>query len=163
MKWNHGIDYGPVPAHTWSFFELGSAPLAIDHFVQSLKVHSWLESKWECKLPRVPADCTIEAYNAREKLGFDLCFWAWTLNPPGNRKYTSRRPSDMSRQINRTVTVPESVRSNDHLSVCLSACGVIQSSQSSDHHDAVVLAHPRWVQSHATHHDQQITMSLGWL
>ena len=33
MKRNHGIDDGPVPAHAWSFLELGSAPLAIDHFV----------------------------------------------------------------------------------------------------------------------------------
>ena len=33
MKRNHGIDYGPVPVHAWSFLELGSAPLAIDHFV----------------------------------------------------------------------------------------------------------------------------------
>ena len=32
------IDYGPVPAHAWSFLELGSAPLAIDHFV-------WLSHK----------------------------------------------------------------------------------------------------------------------
>jgi len=38
MKRNHGIDYGPVPAHAWSFLELGSAPLAIDHFV-------WLSHK----------------------------------------------------------------------------------------------------------------------
>jgi len=38
MKRNHGIDYGPVPAHAWSFLELGSVPLAIDHFV-------WLSHK----------------------------------------------------------------------------------------------------------------------
>jgi len=34
MKRNHGIDYGPVPAHAWSFLELSSAPLAIDHFME---------------------------------------------------------------------------------------------------------------------------------
>jgi len=33
MKRNHGIDYGQVAVHAWSFLELGSAPLAIDHFV----------------------------------------------------------------------------------------------------------------------------------
>ena len=38
MKRNHGIDYSPVPVHAWSFLELGSAPLAIDHFV-------WLSHK----------------------------------------------------------------------------------------------------------------------
>ena len=38
MKWNHGIDYGPVHAHARSFLKLGSAPLAIDHFV-------WLSHK----------------------------------------------------------------------------------------------------------------------
>ena len=38
MKRNHGVDYGPVPAHAWSFLELGSAPLAIDHF-------AWLSHK----------------------------------------------------------------------------------------------------------------------
>jgi len=39
MKRNHGIDYGPVPAHAWSFLELGSAPLAIDHFVWLSHMH----------------------------------------------------------------------------------------------------------------------------
>ena len=39
MKRNHGIDYGPVPVHEWSFLELGSAPLAIDHFVWLSRKH----------------------------------------------------------------------------------------------------------------------------
>ena len=36
---NHGIDYGPVPVHTWSFSEPGSAPSATDHFVWLSHVH----------------------------------------------------------------------------------------------------------------------------
>ena len=39
MKRNHCIDYHPVPAHAWSFLELGSAPLAIDHFMWLSHVH----------------------------------------------------------------------------------------------------------------------------
>ena len=39
MKRNHGIDYDLVPVHAWSFLELGSAPLAIDHFVWLLHKH----------------------------------------------------------------------------------------------------------------------------
>ena len=36
---NHGIDYGPVPVHAWSFREPGSAPSATDHFVWLSHVH----------------------------------------------------------------------------------------------------------------------------
>ena len=39
MRRNHGIDYGSVPVHAWSFREPGSAPSATDHFVWLSHVH----------------------------------------------------------------------------------------------------------------------------
>ena len=57
MKRNHGIDYGPVPALAWLFLELGSAPLAIDHFVWLL--HS---------LPtNVTASTSLTSFNRQHK------------------------------------------------------------------------------------------------
>ena len=41
MRRNHGIDYGPVPVHAWSFREPGSAPLATDQSFRVTVARAW--------------------------------------------------------------------------------------------------------------------------
>ena len=53
-RWNHGINYGPVPVHAWSFREPGSAPSATNHFVWLSHVHGtvFLPASPLCHLSR---------------------------------------------------------------------------------------------------------------